>query len=222
MTPPADLSQATDCTLYLYQSPPPPSTPLEEELKVQIARMKKEKLEVEDEKKGLEAEKVEILKVRQEVNGGKSSVISKLKLKVKELQAEMETKIIEADSFKRHLEVTKKELDRKEAVKNIRKSREESLSVEIVRLKAEKNTWQASLELAEKEKDFYSTNYKVLNGEVRQLREERELLHSAQIGRLEEQVKELSSQLETRPVPEARPRSASPLSPGPQVDERVG
>ena len=62
----------------------------------------------------------------------------------------------------------------------------------------------------------------MLNGEVQQLREERELLHSAQIGRLEEQVKELSSQLETRPVPEARPRSASPSSPGPQVDERVG
>ena len=194
---------------------------LEEKLKVQIARMKKEKLGVEDEKKGLEAEKVEILKVRQEVNGGKSSVISKLKLKVKELQAELETKIIEADSFKRHLKVTKKELDRKEAVKNERKSREESLSGKIVRLKAEKNTWQANLELAEKEKDFYSTNCEVLNGEVQQLREERELLHSAQIGRLEEQVKELSSQLETRPVPEARPRSASPSSPGPQVDERV-
>ena len=160
--------------------------------------------------------------MRQEVNGGKSSVISKLKLKVKELQAELETKIIEADSLKKHLEVTKKELDKKEAVKIERKSREESLAGEIVQLKAEKSTWQASLDLAEKEKDFYSTNCEVLNGEVRQLREERELLHSAQIGRLEEQVRQLSCQLEARPVPEVGPRSASPSSPGSQVDGRVG
>ena len=54
--------------------------------------------------------------MRREVNGRKSSVISKLNIKVNELQAELETKIIEADSFKKHLEVTKKE-----AVKNEKK-----------------------------------------------------------------------------------------------------
>ena len=55
----------------------------------------------------------------------------------------------------------------------------------------------------------------MLNGEVRQLREERELLHSAQIGRLEE----LNYQLEERTVPVAGSRSPSP---GMQVDGRVG
>lgn len=120
------------------------------------------------------------------------------------------------------MEVTKKELDKKEAVKNEKKkSREESLLGKIFQLKAEKSIWRASLELKE-EKDIYSTNCEVLNKEVRQLREKRELLHSAQIGRLEEQVRQLSCQLEAREVLEPGPRSASPPSSGLQVDGRVG
>ena len=51
----------------------------------------------------------------------------------------------------------------------------------------------------------------VLSGEERLAR--RELLQSAQIGRLEE----LYYQLEERTVPEAWSRSPSPLSPGLQV-----
>ena len=110
----------------------------------------------------------------------------------------------------------------KEAVKNEKKkSREESLLGKIFQLKAEKSIWRASLELKE-EKDIYSTNCEVLNKEVRQLREKRELLHSAQIGRLEEQVRQLSCQLEAREVLEPGPRSASPPSSGLQVDGRVG
>ena len=110
---------------------------------------------------------------------------------------------------------------KRQSITRKKKSREESLLGKIFQLKAEKSIWRASLELKE-EKDIYSTNCEVLNKEVRQLREKRELLHSAQIGRLEEQVRQLSCQLEAREVLEPGPRSALPPSSGLQVDGRVG
>ena len=57
----------------------------------------KEKELLEESKRTLEAERGEVLKVRQEVHGGKSNLISKLKSKIKELESEFEIKVLEIE-----------------------------------------------------------------------------------------------------------------------------
>merc|ERR1712212_1131582 len=118
-------------------------------------------------------EKGEVLKVRQEVNGSKSNLISKLKSKIKELEGEFETKVLEVDSLKKHLESTKKELEKRENAKSEKKSREEGLLSEVMQLRAEKKTWESKAEHCQKERDFFATNCEMLNKEVVELGREK-------------------------------------------------
>ena len=187
---------------------------LEQELREEIDVVRKEREFLEEGKKALEVEKGEVLKVRQEVNGGKSNLISKLKSKIKELEGEFETKVLEIDSLKKHLESTKKELEKKENAKSEKKSREEGLLSEVMQLRAEKNTWESKAEHCQKERDFFATNCEMLNKEVVELRREKEEAYTGQIARLEERVRELSCQLESKTAPPPSPSpSPSPVPP---------
>ena len=190
---------------------------LEQELREEIDGVRKERGNLEESKKALEVEKGEVLKVRQEVNGGKSNLISKLKSKIKELEGEFETKVLEVDSLKKHLESTKKELEKKENAKSEKKSREEGLLSEVMQLRAEKNTWESKAEHCQKERDFFATNCEMLNKEVVELRREKEEAYTGQIARLEERVRELSCQLESKTAPPPSPSpSPSPVPPSEQ------
>ena len=180
---------------------------LEQELKEQIDEERKKKELSEETKKALDVDRAEVLKERQELYGNKSSHISKLKSKIKELEGEFETKVLEVDSLKKHLESTKKELEKKENGKSEKKSREENLLSEVVQLRAEKNTWESKAEHCQKERDFFATNCEMLNKEVVELRREKEEAYTGQIARLEERVRDLSCQLESK--------TAAPPTPSP-------
>ena len=190
---------------------------LEEELGIQLERMKEEREHIETERKSLEAERNDSKVIRQEVNGEKSSLVSKLKTKLQELEAELESKKIENSSLRNQLEVTKKELEKKETAKKEKKSREESLTTELVHLRAEKSSWQAGLEFAEREKEFYSGNCAALNTEVARLRREQEEARSDQVRHLEERVKELSCRLEGQGGGVEVEQEASAFSPVPET-----
>ena len=180
---------------------------LEQELKEQIDEERKKKELSEETKKALDVDRAEVLKERQELYGNKSSHISKLKSKIKELEGEFETKVLEVDSLKKHLESTKKELEKKENGKSEKKSREENLLSEVMQLRAEKNTWESKAEHCQKERDFFATNCEMLNKEVVELRREKEEAYTGQIARLEERVRDLSCQLESK--------TAAPPTPSP-------
>merc|ERR1711971_287117 len=121
-------------------------------------------------------------------------------------------------SLKKHLEATKKELEKKEKGKSEKKSREESLLSEVMQLRAEKNTWESKAEHCQKERDFFATNCEMLNKEVVELRREKEEAYTGQIARLEERVRELSCQLEskTAPTPSPSPSPSLVLPPSEQ------
>jgi len=182
---------------------------LEEELKEEIEEERKKKELWEETKKALDADRAEVHKERQELYGNKSSHISKLKSKIKELEGEFEIKVLEVDSLKKHLESTKKELEKKENGRSEKKSREENLLSEVMQLRAEKNTWESKAEHCQKERDFFATNCEMLNKEVVELRREKEEAYTGQIARLEERVRELSCQLESKTAPPPTP-SPSP------------
>ena len=185
---------------------------LEQELREELDGVKKEKELLEENKKALEVERGELLKARQEVHGGKNNLISKLKSKIKDLESEFETKVLEVDSLKKHLESNKKELEKKENSKSEKKSREESLLSEVMQLRAEKNTWESKAELCQKERDFFANNCEMLNKEVVELRREKEEAYTGQIARLEERVRELSCQLESKTVPLLTPSPSPSLA----------
>ena len=180
---------------------------LEQELKEQIDEERKKKELSEETKKALDVDRAEVLKERQELYGNKSSHISKLKSKIKELEGEFETKVLEVDSLKKHLDSTKKELEKKENGKSEKKSREDNLLSEVMQLRAEKNTWESKAEHCQKERDFFATNCEMLNKEVVELRREKEEAYTGQIARLEERVRDLSCQLESK--------TAAPPTPSP-------
>merc|ERR1712013_296354 len=184
---------------------------LEQELREQIEGVKKEKELLEESKKSLEAERGKVLKVRQEVHGGKSNLISKLKSKIKELESEFEIKVLETDSLKKHLESVKKDLEKKENTRNEKKSREDNLLSEVMQLRADKNTWESKIEHIQKERDFFANNCEMLNKEVVELRREKEEAYTGQITRLEERVRELSCQLETKNSPPTPSPSPTPI-----------
>jgi len=184
---------------------------LEQELREEIEGVKKEKELLEESKKTLEAERGEVLKVRQEVHGGKSNLISKLKSKIKELESEFEIKVLETDSLKKHLESVKKDLEKKENTRNEKKSREDNLLSEVMQLRADKNTWESKIEHVQKERDFFANNCEMLNKEVVELRREKEEAYTGQITRLEERVRELSCQLETKNSPPTPSPSPTPV-----------
>ena len=190
---------------------------LEQELREEIDGAKKERELLEACKKALEVERGEVLKERQELHGSKSNLISKLKSKIKDLEGEFETKVLEVDSLKKHLESTKKELEKKENAKSEKKSREESLLSEVLQLRAEKNTWESKAEHCQKERDFFATNCEMLNKEVVELRREKEEAYTGQIARLEERVRELSCQLESKTAPSTpSPSPSLPVLPSEQ------
>merc|ERR1712013_244404 len=182
-----------------------------QELREEIEGVKKEKELLEESKKSLEAERGEVLKVRQEVHGGKSNLISKLKSKIKELESEFEIKVLETDSLKKHLESVKKDLEKKENTRNEKKSREDNLLSEVMQLRADKNTWESKIEHIQKERDFLANNCEMLNKEVVELRREKEEAYTGQITRLEERVRELSCQLETKNSPPTPSPSPTPI-----------
>ena len=115
------------------------------------------------------------------------------------------------------LESTKKELEKKENAKSEKKSREESLLSEVLQLRAEKNTWESKAEHCQKERDFFATNCEMLNKEVVELRREKEEAYTGQIARLEERVRELSCQLESKTAPSTpSPSPSLPVLPSEQ------
>merc|ERR1719500_901124 len=130
---------------------------LEQELKEQIDEERKKKELSEETKKALDVERAEVLKERQELYGNKSSHISKLKSKIKELEGEFETKVLEVDSLKKHLDSTKKKNLKRKNGKSEKKSREDNLLSEVMQLRAEKNTWESKAEHCQKERDFFAT-----------------------------------------------------------------
>ena len=76
-----------------------------------------------------------------------------------------------------------------------------------MQLRAEKNTWESKAEHCQKERDFFATNCEMLNKEVVELRREKEEAYTGQIARLEERVRDLSCQLESK--------TAAPPTPSP-------
>ena len=69
------------------------------------------------------------------------------------------------------------------------------MRAELAQLRAEKTTWQASLEQAGREKRFYMENCEQLRKEVVQLQVQKERIYTEQIAGLEKQVADLSRKL---------------------------
>merc|ERR1711864_28685 len=113
----------------------------------------------------------------------------------KENEAVVAAKNIELDAMGKQLLLARSELEKKEEVKSARKLKEEQEKTELVKLRAEKVTWQAGLEQVEKEGQFYAENCRILQAEVQRLRQSQEQSYTEHIRRLEEQVRDLSSQL---------------------------
>ena len=97
--------------------------------------------------------------------------------------------------IKKKLDAARVELDKGSLEKNASKMMDNEMRAELAQLRAEKTTWQASLEQAGREKRFYMENCEQLRKEVVQLQVQKERTYTEQIAGLEKQVADLSRKL---------------------------
>ena len=167
---------------------------LEDELRKELEKIEVERKEMEDLKRSLQLERDKIDLEKKNIKNEKGTVIDRLKNQLREKDSHLSTKDSEIELLSKKCKLLENESKRPPRLKSIstEKSKlDESLLAELNQLRAEKLSWQSSLEHAQKELTWYNNNSDTLKQEIVTLHDQREKLYSQQIAGLEKQVREM-------------------------------
>jgi len=168
---------------------------LEQELRQELEKMEVQKRELDEAKRATDIEKEKVEREKVELKNDKVVLVEKLRQQVREKDSVIAVKSSEIDSLTKKLDAARVELDKGSLEKNASKMIDNEMRAELAQLRAEKTTWQASLEQAGREKRFYMENCEQLRKEVVQLQVQKERTYTEQIAGLEKQVADLSRKL---------------------------
>merc|ERR1712179_721038 len=168
---------------------------LEQELRQELEKMEVQKREMDEAKRSNDIEREKIEREKLDLKNEKVVLVEKLRQQVKEKDAVIAIKSSEIESLIKKLDASRLELKKGMLEKNTSRMIDNELKAELAQLRAQKATWDASMEQAQREKNFYMENCEQLRKEVVQLQIQKERTYTDKIAGLERQVAELSRKL---------------------------
>jgi len=173
---------------------------LEDELRKELEKLEVERKEMEELKRSLLLERDQIDLEKKNIKHEKGAVVDRLKQQLREKDSKLSAKDSEIELLSKKCKLLENESKRPPRLKSasMEKSKlDENLLTELNQLRAEKLSWQSSLEHTHKELAWYKNNSETLKQEIVTLHDQREKMYSQQIAGLEKQVREMINKEKT-------------------------
>merc|ERR1719228_1655141 len=154
---------------------------LEYELRQELEKMEVQKREMDEAKRSNDIEREKIEREKLDLKNEKVVIVEKLRQQVKEKDAVIAIKSSEIESLIKKVDASRLELEKGMLEKNASRMNDNELKAELAQLRAQKATWDASIEQAHREKKFYMENCEQLRKEVVQLQIQKERTYTDKI-----------------------------------------